>query len=86
MLVVSVPMLTNAHDLETGVELLCEVTKNKKKQTVAENVNWITDQMLKEKAATANAVKEKKRKANELSLGGRNITSFGPQLRADGPQ
>ena len=61
-------MLTNAHDLETGVELLWE-TLPKKKQTVTENLHWMTDQMLKEKGATANAVMEKERKANELSTG-----------------
>ena len=66
--VVSVPMLTNAHDLETGVELLWE-SLPKKKQTVTENVYWMKDQMLKEKAAAANAAREKKRKADELSTG-----------------
>ena len=63
------PMLTNAHDLETGVELLWESLPQKKQTVVTENVHWMQDQMLKEKAATANAVKEKKHKANELSSG-----------------
>ena len=70
--VVSVPMLTNAHDLETGTELLWEslAKKNKLGSYGRTNVNWMKDQMSKEKAAAANTAKDKKRKANELSQGG----------------
>ena len=64
-------MLTNAHDLETGTELLWESlgTKNKLGSYGRTNVNWMKGQMSKEKAAAANTAKDKKRKANELSQG-----------------
>ena len=40
-----------------------------KKQTVTNSVNWVTDQVLKERTAKANASKEKKRKAAEIDSG-----------------
>ena len=69
MWVVSVPMLTNTHDIEAGVELIWEALPRAKKQTVTESVNWVKDQVLKEKTAKANASKEKKRKATEIASG-----------------
>ena len=67
--VVSVPMLTNTHDIEVGVELIWEALPTTKKQTVTNSVNWVSDQVLKERTAKANASKEKKRKAAEVDSG-----------------
>ena len=62
--VVSVPMLTNTHDIEAGVELIWEALPTMKKQTVTNSANWVSDQVLKEKKR-----KEKKRKAVEIDSG-----------------
>ena len=62
---VTVPMLTNAHDIEAGVELLWEANVTRKKQTEQTENNWIQDQQKKEK----NAPKEKKRKSAEMTSG-----------------
>ena len=64
MWVVSVPMLTNTHDIEAGVELIWKALPTMKKQTVANSANWVSDQVLKEKKR-----KEKKRKAVEIDSG-----------------
>ena len=64
---VTVPMLTNAHDIEAGVELLWEANVTMKKQTEQTKHNWIQDQQKKEK--DKNAPKEKKRKSAEMTSG-----------------
>ena len=66
---VSVPMLTNPRDIEAGVELIWETLPTVKKQAAITNVTWVADQKIKEKTAKANAAKDNKRKAAEITSG-----------------